>query len=158
MSTGRDLRWVDAAGELPSLSGAYALHIVLDKPARLPPRWPGLRMDAGEYLYFGSAKGPGGIRARCARHFRAGKKRHWHVDWLTVAATGLRAAAFPDASECDLTARALEVPGVSIPVDGFGSSDCRCCKAHLLALPPQFGALFSDSILNRVTLFAHNTP
>ncbi|MBC8158850.1 MAG: GIY-YIG nuclease family protein [Rhodospirillales bacterium] len=135
-----DHRWVGVADDLPALPGAYALHILLDKAVPLPGRWSGRRMEAGEYLYFGSARGPGGIRARCARHFRSDKKRHWHVDWLTIVTENLRAVAFPNGSECDLTTRALEMPDVSISVDGFGSSDCRRCKTHLLTLSPEISA------------------
>jgi hypothetical protein len=29
----------------------------------------------------------------------------------------------------------LDLPGTSVPLPGFGSSDCRSCPAHLVALP-----------------------
>ncbi|MBL6946392.1 MAG: GIY-YIG nuclease family protein [Rhodospirillales bacterium] len=149
MGDGRGHKWVDAADGLPPIAGAYILLIQLKQPAPLPPRWPGKRLSAGRYVYFGSANGPGGIRARCARHFRIHKKQHWHVDWLTVAADDLRATAFPKRSECDLTERALGFSGVSVPVDGFGSSDCRTCDAHLLALSPEISdKRFLNSILD----------
>ena len=148
MDDSRGHGWCDAADGLPPNAGAYILLIQLKRPAPLPPRWPGKRLGAGRYVYFGSANGPGGIRARCARHFRTQKKHHWHVDWLTGVADDLRAAAFPKRSECDLTARVLGFSGVSVPVDGFGSTDCRNCKAHLLALSLEISdERFLDSIL-----------
>jgi len=132
--------WVLDASDLPPVPGGYVLLIRLDTFAALPPRWPNERLKAGRYVYFGSANGPGGIRARCARHFRRQKKRHWHVDWLTVRAPSVRAAAFPNRSECSLAACALEISGVLVPVEGFGSSDCQKCPAHLLALSPGISA------------------
>ena len=38
----------------------------------------------------------------------------------------------------DLVRDLLELPGASVPVPGFGSSDCRACPAHLVALPAGF--------------------
>ncbi len=43
--------------------------------------------------------------------------------------------AVPGGRECDLLARVLDIPGASVPVPGFGSSDCRACPAHLVTLP-----------------------
>jgi len=38
-----------------------------------------------------------------------------------------------DHSECTLNRRFLEAPGASVPVRGFGSSDCIAgCPAHLV--------------------------
>ena len=38
--------------------------------------------------------------------------------------------------EGGLVEAARGVPGTSTPIPGFGSSDCRTCEAHLLAVPP----------------------
>jgi Uri superfamily endonuclease len=141
-------RWVDDAGDLPAEAGAYILFLELNEPARLPPRrFVGL-LPAGRYLYFGSARGPGGIRGRCVRHFRRAKKTHWHVDWLTTSAARLIAAAFPGLGECDLVARTLAAGGaaVEVAVAGFGSTDCRRCAAHLLALRGEPGVGFFDDL------------
>ncbi len=109
---------------IPPLPGAYVLVIRLDTP--LPPLAP------GRYLYCGSAKGPGGLRARLGRHMRKGKKIRWHVDRLTEAGHVEGAYVFEDGNECDLVARLSDLP---IPWPGFGSSDCRRCQSHLLAWP-----------------------
>ncbi len=125
---------LDANG-LPATAGAYALLIRLDRPMR-----PAIRtlapatLAAGYYLYLGSARGPGGIRARVARHLRRDKPIHWHVDHLTTKGRVTRVIAAPGGSECALAARALGFDSVSVPVAGFGSSDCRKCPAHLLRL------------------------
>ncbi len=90
---------------------------------------------SGNYLYFGSARGPGGVAARVSRHLRdtRGKRTHWHIDWL-------RAVAEPHLvywshtgtdSECEWV-DILESAGNREPA-GFGASDCRC-GGHLLRL------------------------
>jgi hypothetical protein len=38
--------------------------------------------------------------------------------------------------ECDIMQALLKIPGVQVPVKGFGSSDCRKgCPAHLVQFP-----------------------
>lgn len=123
---------LDAAALLPADGGAYLLAIRLNA-ARTVHR-PGASgcLAPGWYLYAGSAYGPGGIRARAARHLIPGKRRHWHVDQVTAVAASLTALAYPGASECALAA-ALAAAGLTVPIPGFGASDCRRCESHLLA-------------------------
>lgn len=127
--------WTTDAATLPPAPGAYAVWIELAAPAPLPARLGADPLPPGRYCYLGNAWGPGGIRARCRRHL-APHARHWHVDWLTACAASLYAKPFPDQQECDLIARLLKRPGVAVPRAGFGSSDCRRCPTHLLALAP----------------------
>jgi histidyl-tRNA synthetase len=89
-------------------------------------------LGAGRYLYCGSANGPGGLKARLARHARRGKSLRWHIDQLTErgAVTGIWVAR--NGRECDLVAMLASLP---TPVPGFGSSDCACCRSHLLHWP-----------------------
>ena len=120
--------------ELTPAPGAYLLVVALSRPLALPrPALKSARLGAGHYLYAGSALGPGGIRARVRRHARKGKRRHWHIDHLTEAGTLRAALALPGMGECDVLGTLLALPGVTVPVPGFGSSDCRACPAHLLA-------------------------
>ena len=121
---------------LPVATGAYLLMIRLDVPAALPERFDGQHLPEGRYVYAGSAYGPGGIRARCRRHLRRDKARRWHVDWLASAASEFFVFAFPGGDECELVARLSKLADVRFPVPGFGSSDCRTCRSHLLQLPP----------------------
>jgi len=117
--------WSRTADSLPREPGAYTLLIMLVREtAEFAP---------GRYAYLGSARGPGGIRARCARHLRKDKALRWHVDRLTVAGH-VAALPVPEGDECALTATLL-AHGATVPVPGFGSSDCRSCSAHLVALP-----------------------
>jgi Uri superfamily endonuclease len=118
------------------VAGAYALLLVLGRPCAFETRLLGpVVLAPGRYLYAGSAWGPGGIRARVARHARADKRARWHIDHLTRRARFLGAFAVPGGRECDLVARLLPLPGVDVPVRGLGSSDCSICPAHLLSVP-----------------------
>lgn len=97
------------------------------------PRTAGGPLAPGWYVYAGSACGPGGIRARLARHFRPDKRAHWHIDQLT-GSTRVRvwASVLPDLHECDLVANLEATGNFHAACAGFGSSDCRQCAAHLL--------------------------
>lgn len=124
------------ADAVPVAAGAYALMVRLSRPwspgiTRLSDRM----LDAGYYIYCGSAYGPGGLRARIARHLRSGKRAHWHIDRLTEVGTVVDVAVHIAGDECNLV-DALVKRGASTALAGFGSSDCRRCPAHLLS-PPQ---------------------
>ncbi len=122
--------------DLTPAPGAYLLVLALTRPLALPqPTLNFARLGPGVYLYAGSALGPGGIRARILRHARGGKRRHWHIDHLTEAGTLGAALALPGMAECEVVGSLLALAGVTVPVPGFGSSDCRACPAHLLAAP-----------------------
>lgn len=146
MSNALTAAWTRDPARLPAEPGAYALLIRLPRRCPLPPRFAAAAADgrppvlpAGRYLYLGSARGGGGIRARCARHLAAQKTKRWHVDWLTTQpGCTVRALAFPGGNECALVARAVAAGAVA-PVRGFGASDCAGCAAHLLALPDAAG-------------------
>lgn len=127
-----------AAAALPpalsSAPGAYVLWIDLDRPVTLAiPRLGSPTLGPGRYAYCGSAQGPGGIRARVARHLQPAKRTHWHVDRLTAAGRVGSVMALPGGNECALLAILLARDGAAVPVEGFGSSDCRSCAAHLVA-------------------------
>ena len=100
-----------------------------------------VRLAGGNYLYLGSAYGPGGLPARLRRHVRSEKRHHWHVDRVTSQGTVERIFVLPDGRECDLVRSALAVPKIRAPIIGFGSTDCRLCPAHLLAVPRDHTAL-----------------
>jgi Uri superfamily endonuclease len=128
----------DAASwsELPAQSGAYLLLIRLAAPLPLEITSLGAAvLPAGCYVYAGSARGPGGIRARAGRHLRRGKRLHWHIDRVSEAAAACWAFAVPDGRECALVHALLARPAYQVALTGFGSSDCRRCASHLLAVP-----------------------
>ena len=133
MNRGKLGSFVRKAEDAPMLPGAYVLIIELDEPVEVTLRGkPRTTLQAGRYLYCGSAKGSGGIRARLSRHIRPGKVIHWHVDLLTDAGRVTGAWIFPGRDECELVAALSRMPA---PIRGFGSTDCRKCWSHLLSWP-----------------------
>ena len=120
---------------LPPLGGAYALSLRLHTTLRLPiARLGRPQLRAGRYVYCGSAYGPGGLRARILRHLDEEKQPHWHIDHLRRSAVIDGILSVPGGGECDLVRRLAAQWGSSVPVPGFGSSDCRRCAAHLLRI------------------------
>jgi Uri superfamily endonuclease len=95
---------------------------------------------AGRYVYVGSALR--GIVARVARHRRLAAQKtgklHWHIDYLLVHPLVQWAGEqfLENGVECDISKKIEATDGVTAPVPGFGSSDCRAaCRAHLYLLP-----------------------
>lgn len=91
-----------------------------------------LNIQPGYYVYVGSAFGPGGIRARIRHHLKEGSTKHWHLDYLKQAV---------DMSEIWYSYGCTKYEhqwakifnrfsGASLPLLGFGASDCSC-KSHL---------------------------
>ena len=118
--------------QLPKNSGAYVLFFNLYESIRLDIATLGFPLAApGAYAYCGSARGPGGLRARIARHLRADKPLHWHIDRLTATGRPTAIAYTTESSECALLDRLLAGANASVPIPGFGSSDCRRCPSHL---------------------------
>jgi histidyl-tRNA synthetase len=119
---------------LPARPGAYLLSLRLEAPLSLRGRFAGTVLPPGRYAYAGNARGPGGLKARLARHLRADKKAHWHIDQLTAASRIDAIGYAEDLDECALLTAAAALAGAHAPVPGFGSSDCRRCTAHMVAV------------------------
>jgi histidyl-tRNA synthetase len=130
------------------------LVIELSRPIKLElANRPSATLAAGFYLYCGSAKGPGGLQARIARHMRRGKRIHWHFDNLTKAGCVLGAWAIVDGHECQLVAALSHLP---MPIEGFGSSDCLGCKSHLMRWPGKSMALLHRSLRSVLSKPTHS--
>ena len=84
MNLAEALEFCASADAAPAAPGAYILQIDLVQPlfVQMAGKFCA-QLSAGRYLYCGSAKGPGGLRSRLARHMRHGKSMHWHIDQLT---------------------------------------------------------------------------
>ncbi len=111
---------------------SYQLLIDVPRAIRLEVgRLGWIDLPAGRYLYTGSARRA--LDARIARHLREQKPRRWHIDWLTTApGVRVREHLRSTTPECELN---RATPG-TIPVAGFGASDCRAgCRAHLKRVP-----------------------
>ena len=91
-----------------------------------------LRLQSGFYVYVGSAFGSGGVRVRLMHHSQPSHRPHWHVDYLR------RHTSLEEVWYChDRVSREHEWTrclgiqlGASIPLAGFGASDCQC-ESHL---------------------------
>lgn len=106
----------------------YQLLIRLAEPVRVRVGRLGcFAFPAGRYVYTGSARRH--PEARIARHLSAGKRLHWHIDYL-LAAPGAAVAGTLRFGEAECAVNGL-TPG-RILVPGFGASDCRAgCGSHL---------------------------
>jgi Uri superfamily endonuclease len=108
------------------------------------------RFPAGCLIYVGSALGPGGLRARLRHHLRPARRLHWHLDYLRSAAkvTAIVFAADGSRREHGWARVLAGLAQASIPVPGFGASDCACSAHlfHLSALPDV------DFLLNQLCL------
>ena len=118
-------------------AGTYLLLMQLDREVEITVGHLGtFGFAAAYYCYVGSARGPGGIAARVRRHLRGAKRLHWHVDYLLCEAPVMEiwATRSTDRLECIWAKALLNLPDVTVPVRGFGSSDCSC-QAHLFRFP-----------------------
>jgi Uri superfamily endonuclease len=124
----------DGIDTFPGYRGAYVLGLHLREAVEVRSGKTQFDLLPGWYAYAGSARGPGGVRARLGRHFRRDKRRHWHVDQLTLAAGTMFGLAIEGGSECELASRLARSGAFEFPIGGFGSSDCRDCPSHLLGM------------------------
>ena len=106
----------------------YQLLIEIADPVRVRIGLLGeFDFPAGRYIYTGSAWR--NFEARVARHLRREKSLRWHIDYL-LAAPGVRIVEVIRLSEDECPINRA-TPG-SLPVPGFGASDCRAgCGSHL---------------------------
>jgi Uri superfamily endonuclease len=117
-------------------SGAYILHLKLAQCLKLKAgRRDKICLPPGIYLYIGSAKR--GISARVARHRRLAETKsgraHWHVDYLLLhpAAELTRVECYENQEECHLSNQVAHRRNITVPIPGFGATDCRSrCAAH----------------------------
>ncbi len=70
----KDIRFCGSIDEAPSLPGAYMIAIELAETIVVKLGRAAIDLPARRYLYCGSAKGPGGLKARLSRHCRHGKR------------------------------------------------------------------------------------
>ena len=114
---------------LPSLPGTYVLVLRFSKRLEIVAGKLGvLAVQPGFYVYVGSALGPGGLAARVGRHCRREKTRRWHDDYLRAEANleEVWYAAGKSHRECQWASAFRTLPGASVPLTGFGASDCGC--------------------------------
>jgi Uri superfamily endonuclease len=146
-------------------SGTYLLWIEVEQPLRFGAGALGeLALEPGTYLYVGSARRALGARVRRHLTRAAGrphvpvvldgwtlaslgplrpKRLHWHVDHLLEqSAARVREVTLLVGRhcECRLAGDLRREAGATVPLLGFGASDCRKrCGSHLLRLPRDHG-------------------
>ena len=113
--------------------GTYALILSCASNARIRVgRLGTMRLQPGYYVYLGSALGSGGLRARIAHHRKLSTQPHWHIDYLR-AHTRLHLMWLNydgRRHEHDWAHSMQRVSGATIPLPGFGASDCDW-RSHL---------------------------
>lgn len=107
------------------------------------------QFPGGYYVYTGS--GRRGLEARINRHISKEKRLRWHIDYL-LAEARVKAVYLFDEGECEVNRRVFSLPGSSLLVKKFGSSDCSCAS-HLAYFkegraPPL--ELLSDNVIKKL--------
>lgn len=116
--------------------GAYLLHFRLRRPAIVTVGRLGRhRFEPGRYVYVGSARR--NLAQRVARHRRLAATgeggRHWHIDGVLAHRYFVLESfeILPGADECRLSSELAGLAEVSVPVPGFGATDCTAgCRSH----------------------------
>ena len=86
----------------------------------------------GTYIYVGSAKR--NIIKRIQRHKDIEKKLQWHFDYLRPFGMITKIITYNERlGECALAEKIRKVEHGTLPIKGFGSSDCKC-SSHLIYL------------------------
>lgn len=139
--------------------GSYILLISLDVKTHIQVGKLGeLDFLPGHYLYCGSALN--GLAKRIDHHLGTKKKLHWHIDYLLSSADVVEVWVnlSPQRMECQLAQAVLTLPGATVPVPGFGSSDCNC-QTHLIGFSRKPGmAELQEIVGSAVTLELLVTP
>ncbi len=129
----------DDVENAPREPGTYALLFRVTESHRIRVGRRGeLHLTPGWYVYVGSARGPGGLRARLRRHMKREKSLHWHIDYITQHITPHQIVYTlgTTAMECRWVQGLLSVPGTTVPLPNLGNGDCTMgCPAHFLHLP-----------------------
>jgi Uri superfamily endonuclease len=105
------------------------------------PKLGRVLFQRGFYAYTGSALGNGAtnLRHRIARHIKKEKTKRWHIDFLLsnkeVNVAQVIVAGSHVNRECQINGLIRSIDGAAIPINGFGSSDCKQnCGSHLIYL------------------------
>ncbi len=110
-----------------------------------------LHLIPGFYVYVGSAFGPGGLAARIEHHRKLSYRPHWHIDYIRpfVRVCDVWFSYDPARREHTWAATINGLSDLSVPLRGFGSSDCGCA-AHLFYTPlvPEFRS-FTNKLYNK---------
>ena len=136
------------------MRGTYCLVIELPEKSRIRVGSLGMKdFEAGLYVYVGSALS--GIEQRVRRHKSGTKKKKWHIDYLLEKANVISVIAIPSdekSVECAMASLLTRCEGATLPVKGFGSSDCSCVS-HLIYLGDSDPEWIAEEVGMRISLF-----
>lgn len=136
------------AAETPT--GTYLLLLQSEQPCETQVGALGtVRLDAGRYVYIGSAFGPGGLPARLRRHLGpVPSSPHWHIDYLRRCLTveHVLFSTDDDRHECAWAEEVRSTPWSELPCSGAGASDCTC-PAHFFRIDTPDARLVMRSLL-----------
>lgn len=137
--------------QLPVSAGTYCLLLSLGSKQEIRiGRLGSFVFEMGEYAYFGSAFGSGGLRARLRHHIKETIKPHWHIDYLKSSGR-VTLGYYEEHShslECVWAQCACSLADARVPVVGFGSSDCvNGCLSHLVFFSEGFSKQMIDCIV-----------
>ena len=117
------------------LQGTYLLFLYISEEMQIERRGVRINLEKGFYFYIGSAFGAGGLSSRLHRHVRKQKKKHWHIDQITMhkasEIVGI-AVSINQKEECEIN-QILSGLECFVPINGIGNSDCKeNCESHFL--------------------------
>ncbi len=124
---------------IPESKGTYILVIEVVNDINIKIGCLGKRkLERGVYVYIGSARGPGGLKARIYRHLKLNKRIKWHIDYLTVNPKVRIKAVFylksKDLLESIVANKLLSNNFFKGVIKGFGCTDRRNNYTHLYKL------------------------
>ena len=118
------------------LQGTYTLFIRIKAEISIEIRKRVIKLQPGFYIYVGSAFGAGGLSSRLHRHMRKNKKKHWHIDQVTMSnhsrIEGI-GISIEKKNECTIASLLSEIENIS-PIKGVGNSDCIQCQSHFFVI------------------------
>jgi Uri superfamily endonuclease len=134
------------------LPGTYALIFssTAEKPVGIG-KLGIIYLKRGFYIYIGSAFGPGGLKARIRHHLKNSSRPHWHIDYLApmLKPHEIWYTYDPVRREHQWAELHADARGASIPLPGFGSSDCGCPSHLFFYQSPPSGRYFSRRLRSR---------
>jgi len=115
------------------MKGIYVLVVSVDEDTKVDVGALGtVDFEKGLYVYVGSAQNS--LEKRVGRHLRRAKRRFWHIDYLLDdAAVRVVKVFYKEAERAEECVIARGLCERSVPVVGFGCSDCDC-RSHLFLL------------------------
>lgn len=115
------------------MKGIYLLLISVNKKITVKVGALGTAIfDKGLYVYVGSAQRS--LHKRIARHFKRGKRKFWHIDYLlSNDAAEILKVYVKEADKKEECRIAEKINATGIPIKGFGACDCEC-RSHLFKI------------------------